>query len=346
MRYNETMMFVLAATYIIVLFVLLVVLGIHPQLSSHSRFELKRRARSGDKEAELLLKRHALLKDIFSLQRVLTAILLVILSVLGVELFHWVVGFLVSFLIALEAGAIARVSLWQRYSQKLYEKYEGKILAFIEKHPLIFRMIYSVAPTPNDEYDIESKEELLEMVERSGDVLSKDEKKLIVNGLNFANVPLSSVMTPRSMIEAVSHDELLGPLVLDDLHKKGYSRFPVIQGDIDHVVGVFYIQDLLTIGQKAKSHRASTVMDKNVYYIREDRSLQHALAAFLKVKRHLFVVVNEFRETVGLLSLEDVIEALLGRSIVDEFDMYDDLRKAAEANPQRNNLSTKRRQDI
>ena len=64
------MMFVLAATYIIVLVVLLVVLGVHPQLSTHSRFELKRRARSGDKEAELLLKRHALLKDIFSLQRV------------------------------------------------------------------------------------------------------------------------------------------------------------------------------------------------------------------------------------------------------------------------------------
>ena len=61
------------------------------------------------------------------------------------------------------------------------------------------------------------------------------------------------------------------------------------------MVGVLYIQDLLTIGQKAKSHRVSTVMDKNVYYIRENRSLQHALAAFLKVKRHLFVVVNEFR---------------------------------------------------
>ena len=58
------------------------------------------------------------------------------------------------------------------------------------------------------------------------------------------------------------------------------------------------------------------------------------------------MVVNEFCETVGLLSLEDVIEALLGRSIVDEFDMYDDLRKAAEANPQRNNVSTKRRQDV
>ena len=84
-----------------------------------------------------------LLRDIFSLQRVISAILLVVLSVIGVELFHWAVGFFVSILIALEAGALARVSLWQKYSQKLYEKYEAKILAVIEKYPAIFKAIRS-----------------------------------------------------------------------------------------------------------------------------------------------------------------------------------------------------------
>ena len=53
------------------------------------------------------------------------------------------------------------------------------------------------------------------------------------------------------------------------------------------------------------------------------------LAAFLKTQHHLFIVVNEFRETVGLLSLEDVIEALLGQKIIDEYDVYGDIRKAA-----------------
>ena len=62
---------------------------------------------------------------------------------------------------------------------------------------------------------------------------------------------IDEIMTPRSMIESVPMNELLGPLVLDDLHKKGYSRFPVIDGDIDHVVGVLRIQDLLTIDRKA-----------------------------------------------------------------------------------------------
>ena len=340
------MMVVLPVVYVVVFLCLLVVLGIHPQLSSHSRFELQRRVHAGDSEAELLLKRHMLLRDIFSLQRVVSAILLVVLSVIGVELFHWAVGFFISILIALEAGALARVSLWQKYSQKLYEKYEAKILAVIEKYPAIFKTIRSVAPIPNDHYDIESKDELLSMVEQSGDVLTKDEKRLIVNGLSFNEISIDTVMTPRSMIESVKSDELLGPLVLDDLHKKGYSRFPVVKDDIDHVVGILYVQDLLMIDPKSKSRRADAVMDKNVYYIRNDRSLRYALAAFLKVQRHLFVVVNEFRETVGLLSLEDVIEALLGRKIVDEFDVYEDLRKAAGTNPQKNNLSTKKRRDV
>jgi CBS domain containing-hemolysin-like protein len=78
-------------------------------------------------------------------------------------------------------------------------------------------------------------------------------------------------------------------------------------------------------------------MQPRVFYIRENHSLEHALHGFLRTRHHLFIVVNEYRETVGLLSLEDVIEALLGRSIVDEFDEYDNLRKVAEGNPKGNN---------
>ena len=322
--------------YGLFLICLLIVLGVHPQLSSHSRFELKRRAKSGDEEAELLLKRHNLLRDLFSLQRVLAAVLLVLLSFIGIELFHWTLGLLISFIIALESGAVARMSFFQGYSQKLYESYEGKILLFMERHPYIFRAIRSVSPVPNDAYDIESKEELLEMVEQSGDVLKTYDKQLIVNGLTFNTMTVEKIMTPRSMIDSIAKDEILGPLVLDDLYKTGHSRLPVIDKDIDHVVGMLYIQDLLSLENK-RSQRASAVMEKRVFYIREDQTLDKALAAFLRTRHHLFIVVNEFRETVGLLSLEDVMEALLGRKIIDEFDAHDDLRKVADHTPRRNN---------
>ena len=217
------MTILLTVLYVVILVVLLVVSGIHPQISSHSRFELQRRAHDGDDEAKLLLKRHSLLRDIFSLQRVVSAMLLVLLSLLGVQLFHWTVGFLISLLIALESGAVARVSLWQRYSQQLYERYEGKLLTFIEKHPLIFRAIRSVAPLPNDTYDIESKEELLEMVAQAGDVLTRDEKKLITNGLNFETMRKKLFDYKAARIAVVNGKEVWKSIVrtymlnLDDL---------------------------------------------------------------------------------------------------------------------------------
>ncbi len=294
--------------YLVTLAVLLIVLGVQPKTSSHSQFELRRRSGLGDEKAKILLRQREFLRDIISLQRAMASLCLVILSVISVYLFNWVTGLVLSIIIALEIGAVARIGLWQEYSQQLYEKYEPLILTTIERHQVILSLIRSVSPVVGDSQVIESKEELLEMLAQSSGAISPSEKKLITNGLKFNDMKVEEIMTPRSMIESVPMNELLGPLVLDDLHKKGYSRFPVIDGDIDHVVGMLRIQDLLTIDRKAKSHRAETVMSKDVYYIRENQTLQHALAAFLKTQHHLFIVVNEFRETVGLLSLEDVIE--------------------------------------
>ena len=153
-------------------------------------------------------------------------------------------------------------------------------------------------------------------------------------------------MTPRSVVETIKKSEILGPLVLDDLHKTGHSRFPVIEGDIDHVVGVLYLRDLLTLDTNRKhTALAESAMSKNVFYIHQEQSLGHALAAFLKTHHHLFIVVNEFRETVGILTLEDTIETLLGKKIVDEFDAHDDLRTVAGRNPRANN-STKHSKDV
>ncbi len=331
--------FFLSILYLVVLACLLIVIGIHPQISSHSKFELKRRSRSGSEEADILLKRQELIQDISSFQRVATAVLLVILSIIGVEIFHWAVGFYVSLVIALWAGALVRISPLQKVAQNLYEKNEKKIHKFIESHPTLFKTIRLVTPVSSEIYDIESKEELIEMVKHSGEVLTNDQKNLITNGLKFDSMLVETAMTPRSMIDSVPSKEILGPLVLDELHKTGHSRFPVIDEDVDHIVGMVYIQDLLKVSHGSKTYTATKIMDKTVYYIREDQSLQQALAAFLKVRHHLFVVVNEYRETVGLLSLEDVIEALLGHKIIDEFDAHEDLRKVAERNPRKNNSS-------
>ena len=71
-------------------------------------------------------------------------------------------------------------------------------------------------------------------------------------------------------------------------------------------------------------------MRHDVYYINEQQTLDHALQAFIKTKHHLFIVVNEFEDVVGVLSAEDVIEQIIGKPMLDEFDQYDDLREVAK----------------
>lgn len=315
---------------------LLVVAAMRPARTTMSRYELDRRAEHGDKTAGELLRREALLGDVISLQKIVTALLLVIVTLLLVGSLGWLLGVIVAVVVALEYGSVARLGFLQRHSAALYQKVEPHLLQYAERYPTVFKIIRNVTPETSD-YHLESREQLLHLVSQSGDILSHDEKSLIKHGLGFGDLEVSSVMTPASVIDSIGKKELLGPLVLDDLHKTGHSRFPVIDGDLNHVVGVLHIRDLLTLDAGKHSSTVEKSMEPRVFYIREDQTLSHALAAFLRSHHHLFVVVNEFRETVGLLSLEDVIEALLGRKIVDEFDAHEDLRTVAARNPRRNN---------
>lgn len=332
-------MFVFLTVVTIIVFILLIVVaGARPIRSTMSLFELQRRADDEDQTAAKLLRRERLLCGIYSLQRILTAFLLAITILLLVATFGWLWGTLLALIVSLAYGALSRQAAIERLSRYLYNKIEPALLKFIERFPRLSEIIRSVPMAEGDNKQLGSRQELQHLVAQSGSVLTDDEKKLIAHSLSFETQPVSEVMTPRSMIDSVPKTELLGPLVLDKLHKTGHSRFPVTDGDIDHVVGMLYIQDLLTLGKK-KSATAAKTMEPRVFYIRQDQTLSHALAAFLRTHRHLFIVVNEYRETVGLLTLEDVIEALIGREIVDEFEVHEDLRAVAARNPRKNNRS-------
>lgn len=312
--------------------ILVAVGSIYPARARVSTFELERRAGGGDKDAAAALRQDSLAPVVVSIQRSLAAVLIVILMALSVATFGWWLGLFLMILIALEYGAIGRLSFVNRRAQKLYQQYEPQILKFAEKYQRGgFRLLLNPINGEVGELVIESRDDLLHALEKTK-VFSGEEKSLLNHAITFKDHIVRDIMTPRSVIQSISKKELLGPLVLNDLHQTGHSRFPVIDSDLDHIVGMLYIQDLLVIGDKQRSQTVEKAMDPRVFYIRDDQSLWHALGAFLKTHHHLFVVVNEFRETVGLLSLEDVVESLIGQKIVGEFDVHDDLRKVAENN--------------
>jgi CBS domain containing-hemolysin-like protein len=316
---------------------LAVLASIVPRRSVLSAYELERRRKEGNGTAADELRREQLLEDVLSIKRVAEAVVMVWVVMASIAAFGAVFGVIIAVGVALVHGRIAKFDVVHSVAMRLYETIEPWLLKFLGTYPMVGRILRTVNLTPSEQ-EISSREELEYMVESSGHMLTADEKKLIVNGLHFARRTVESVMTPRGVVDTIAKEELIGPLTLDDLHKTGHSRFPVTDGDIDHVVGVLHIKELLTSFDH-KSETAGEAMEKKVFYINQEQTLDHALAAFLKTRHHLFVVVNGYRETAGILTLEDVVEALLGREIVDEYDLHDDLRAVAARSARTNNDS-------
>lgn len=180
------------------------------------------------------------------------------------------------------------------------------------------------------------KDDLIDLIKRqqvqSDSRITEEELRIALQALSFGERMVGQVMTPLRMVKTVASNEDIGPILMNELHASGHSRFPVTGTKSTDIVGTLYLRDLV---HKQRADKVSGVMDKNVYYVNEELSIEHALQAFLKTRHHLFVVVNRFEEVVGVLSIEDVLEQIIGRHIVDEFDQYDDLRavaaKAAQA---------------
>ncbi|MCU0667143.1 MAG: CBS domain-containing protein [Patescibacteria group bacterium] len=178
---------------------------------------------------------------------------------------------------------------------------------------------------------IQSKEELLEILRHNADEfdkISKHELTIAENALLFGEKLVSDHMIPLNTIHFVNAEEELTPVVIDELHKSGHSRFPVYKESEQNIVGTLYIRDAVRIKKQKPVHK---VMKDEVYYINEKQPLDTALNAFLKTRHHLFVVVNEFEDVVGVITIEDVLEQIVGQPITDENDAFEDLRAVAKA---------------
>jgi len=317
----------------LVFIALLLVSGMKPRYSTLSMPELERRAKhSVAGRAEL--NREKLLPQIQAILTIKAALLLVLTVVLLLASFHWAFAILLAIIVTVLYTPLARTKRVSKIANNLYQKLEPKLLVLVQKFPGTFSFLSDSTMQPDQR--VHSREEFQELIERSNMALTDIERKVIVNALDFNDKIVSSIMTPKSVIDFINQGEFLGPLVLDELHALGHSRLPVIHNDLDNVVGILYLRDLLSLDIR-KSSTAEKVMDTHVYYVREDQTLEHALAAFLKNRHHMFIVINKQRETVGLLTIEDTIEALLGRRIVDEDDNHADLRSVAEHEGRHNN---------
>lgn len=162
------------------------------------------------------------------------------------------------------------------------------------------------------------------------------------HALMFGDKLVRDVMTPRRMVKAVKLTDSIGPVLMEELHASGHSRFPVYENN-ETVVGIIYLRDIVRARQ---STSIESRMHGEVYYVHEDHNLRQVLSAFIKTKHQLFVVVNEFEEYVGIITIEDVIEQIVGQPIVDEFDQYDDLRAVAASRAEKDHKMHKEQEAV
>lgn len=148
---------------------------------------------------------------------------------------------------------------------------------------------------------------------------TKEEQKILEGIVSFGNTDTKQVMRPRIDIFALGRDMKFSE-VLEEIKKHGYSRIPVFSENIDNVEGVLYVKDVLPYIERKTFNWIDLIREP--YFVPENKKLDDLLSEFQEKKNHLAVVVDEYGGTSGIVTLEDIIEEIVG-DISDEFDDED-----------------------
>ncbi|MEX1995666.1 MAG: CBS domain-containing protein [Candidatus Saccharimonadales bacterium] len=174
------------------------------------------------------------------------------------------------------------------------------------------------------------KEDLLELISaqnnQTDNRIPEEDLHLALGALTFGDKTVGSVMAPRRKVKLVSEQDSIGPLLMDELHASGHKWFPVVSGPVKaaspQVIGTLSLHDLVGYSGKGK---VGDVAKHERYFINESQTLRQALSTSLKTHHQLLIVVNNYEEIVGTLSLEDIMEQIIGKPVMDEFDKHNDL---------------------
>ena len=170
---------------------------------------------------------------------------------------------------------------------------------------------------------------LLGLGVRSGD-FKPHEARVIRNVLSLENKTARSVMTPRSVVFALRAESTAGHTAKNpELNR--YSRVPVYaHNDHEDLVGVVHRMDILTAVANDEFEKSIEQLMRPIHFVADTAALDELLRNFLERRQHLSAVIDEFGGLAGIVTLEDVLEEILGREIIDESDQVMDLRAFAQ----------------
>ena len=242
----------------------------------------------------------------------------------------WPLALLISIAIIFTFG-LAVPNAWSKYAGEkvLCRTYRLLILVSIPALPVlyIYRLIDALARrlagvhlgSPLQQQE-ERQEEFLTDLEqhRMEGAVDKEEQEMIENVLDLTDTTADEIMTPRTDIIAVEADAPL-QTILETVTSAGHSRLPVYSKNIDNITGFVYAKDLLTeIGRDFADFKLSGKI-RQAYFVPETKPLRTLLHEFQNQKLHIAVVLDEYGGTAGIITIEDILEELVGE-ITDEYE--------------------------
>jgi metal transporter CNNM len=178
-----------------------------------------------------------------------------------------------------------------------------------------------------------NKEELSAVLEEHvGESLNQEEQRRMAGAMGFSEKVAFDVMTPTTSLKSIEYNTVLDKNTLDNIRDEHYSRIPVYKANIDNIVGILYSKDL--VGYDTDFNKTAGEMCRNTkpLCIQEDDKLSSLWKVMIKERVHLSFVYNEFGSLTGIVSLEDMMEELIGEEIMDESDTVADLQHQARKN--------------
>ncbi|MBC8481255.1 MAG: HlyC/CorC family transporter [Planctomycetes bacterium] len=202
----------------------------------------------------------------------------------------------------------------------LFSFLASPILWFLKPYDLLIKRLIGVTEVTPDQQQEERQEEFLTDLEqhRLEGAVDEEEQHMIENVLDLSESTADEIMTPRTDIVAIDANAELDE-ILKIVNKAGHSRLPVYQESIDNIIGLLYAKDLLgEIGKKKEDFNLRKML-RQAYFVPETKPLRSLLHEFQKQRLHIAVVLDEYGGTAGIVTIEDILEELVGE-ITDEYE--------------------------
>ncbi len=212
-----------------------------------------------------------------------------------------------------------RLAKWLVPPLVLFASLSRPLVWVINRTSNFMLRLFGLRALPGED-SVHSPDELRILVEQAqeGGAIEAQDADMIDAVLEFSEKNASDVMTPRTEVAAFALDASLED-VLATVEDRGYSRYPVYEDSIDNIVGLILTKDILIEAVRRRNSFSLQAVMRPVHMVPGSREVEDVLADFKRLKEHMAVVLDEFGGTAGVVTMEDLLEEIVGE-ILDEYD--------------------------